>query len=62
MSLVEVIVALVVIGLVMWAINTYIPMSAAIKNLLNVVVIVIVVVWLLQSSGLIGEIDQIKIR
>ena len=48
MTLEQIAVVLVVIGVVMWLINTYIPMMGAMKSLLNLVVIVVVVIWLLQ--------------
>ena len=54
MTLVNIVVILVVAGLLMWLINTYIPMAAAIKSLLNIVVFVVVLVWLLQVFGVIG--------
>jgi hypothetical protein len=56
MTLVNIVVVLVVVGLVMWLINTYIPMAGGIKSLLNVVVFIVVLVWLLQGFGLIGNI------
>ena len=56
MTLVDIVVALVVIGLIMWLINTYIPMAGGIKSLLNVVVFVVVLIWVLQIFGLIGAI------
>lgn len=59
MTLVGIVVVLVVIGLVMWLINTYIPMAAGIKSLLNIVVFIVVVVWLLQGFGLIGNIPGV---
>jgi hypothetical protein len=61
MTLVQIAVVLVVIGLVMWLINTYIPMMGAIKSLLNLVVIVVVVIWLLQIFGIIGPIPGVRI-
>jgi hypothetical protein len=51
MSIVSVIITLVVIGLVLWLINAYIPMAAPIKTILNVVVVIAVVLWLLRSFG-----------
>ncbi len=60
MTLVNIVVILVVVGLVMWLINTYIPMAAAIKSLLNIVVFVVVLIWLLQTFGLIGAIPGLK--
>ena len=60
MTLVNIAVILVVVGLVMWLINTYIPMAGAIKNLLNIVVFVVLLIWLLQTFGLIGNIGGLK--
>jgi hypothetical protein len=59
-TLVNIVVILVVVGLVMWLINTYIPMAAAIKSLLNIVVFVVVLIWILQTFGLIGAIPGLK--
>ena len=56
MTLVDIVVALVIIGLIMWLINTYIPMAGGIKSLLNVVVFVVVLIWVLQIFGLVGAI------
>jgi hypothetical protein len=61
MTLVSIVVILVIVGLVMWLINTYIPMAGAIKSLLNVVVFVVVLIWVLQVFGLIGNIPGLRI-
>jgi hypothetical protein len=61
MTLVNIVVILVVVGLVLWIINTYIPMAGAIKSLLNIVVFVVVLIWLLQIFGLIGHINGVTI-
>ncbi len=50
MTLVNIIVILVVVGLVMWLINTYIPMAGAIKSLLNIVVFVVLLIWICKFS------------
>lgn len=60
MTLVNIVVILVVVGLIMWLINTYIPMAGAIKSLLNIVVFVVVLIWVLQTFGLIGAIPGLK--
>jgi hypothetical protein len=60
-SLVNIVVILVVVGLVMWLINTYIPMAGAIKSLLNIVVFVVLLIWILQVFGLIGAIPGLRI-
>jgi hypothetical protein len=59
-TLVQIVVILVVVGLVMWLINTYIPMAGAIKSLLNIVVFVVVLIWVLQTFGLIGAIPGLR--
>ena len=61
MTLVSIVVVLVVVGLVMWLINTYIPMAAAIKSVLNVLVFIVVTIWLLQGFGLMGNIPGVHI-
>jgi hypothetical protein len=61
MTLINIAVVLVVVGLVLWLINTYIPMAGSMKSLLNVVAFVVVLVWLLQGFGLIGNIPGVRI-
>lgn len=51
MSLLGIIVALVVVGVVLWLVNTYLPIEGRIKQLLNGVVIIILIVWLLKVTG-----------
>ena len=48
MSLISLVIVLIVIGVLLWVANTYIPMDAKIKNILNIVVIIAVVLWLLS--------------
>ena len=62
MSLISVVVVLVVVGVILWLVNNYIPMDAKIKNVLNVVVLIVVCVWLLQAFGIIGSVNDIRIR
>jgi len=52
MPLIYVVLALIVVGMVLWLINTYIPMAGSIKAILNVIVVIAVCVWLLQAFGL----------
>jgi len=44
--------ALIIIGALMWLVNTYIPMAASIRSVLNAVVVIATVVWVLKASGL----------
>lgn len=62
MSLIGLIVTLVVLGLILWAINQFIPMDSKIKTLLNVAVIIVVCIWILQSTGLLGAVGDIRVR
>ena len=61
MPLIHLVIVLVVVGLVLWVINSYIPMQATIKRILNVVVVIAVIIWLLSVFGVIGNISAIRI-
>jgi hypothetical protein len=61
MSLVSLIVVLVVVGIVLYLINVYVPMESRIKSLLNIAVVVFLVIWLLQAFGLLDSIRGIRI-
>lgn len=52
MSIITVILILVIVGVLMWLINTYIPMAGAIKTLLNIFVLLVLILWLLSVFGL----------
>lgn len=52
MPLLNIVIALVVVGVALWLINNFIPMASSIKTILNIVVVIAVVVWLLQVFGL----------
>ena len=62
MPLISIIVTLVVAGIVLWAINTYIPMANPIKKIINIVVVLVIVLWLLQTFGIIGSVNSIRVR
>jgi len=62
MSLVGLIVTLVVVGVLLWLLNNYVPMDGKIKRIINVVVVIVVVIWLLQAFGLLGSLQNIRIR
>jgi len=61
MPLIHVVVVLIVVGVILWLINSYIPMAGSIKTILNAVVIIVVVLWLLTVFGLIGELSTIRV-
>ena len=55
MPLMTVVITLIVVGVVLWLINTYIPMQSTIKSILNAVVVIAVVIWLLYGFGIINH-------
>jgi hypothetical protein len=61
MSLINLIIILILVGVLLWLVNTYIPMDRKIKNILNIVVVIGVVIWLLQVFGVLGSLDNIRI-
>lgn len=60
MSLIYIIIILVIIGVVLWLINTYIPMAKSIKTILNIVVIICVILWLLSVFGIFSGIGPLR--
>ncbi|MDR3527803.1 MAG: hypothetical protein P4L57_11025 [Rhizomicrobium sp.] len=61
MSLITVIAILIVVGVLLWLVNTYIPMQGTIKQILNAVVVIAVVLWLLQMTGALATLRDIRI-
>lgn len=61
MPLVNLVVFLIIVGVSLYLINRYIPMASSIKTILNVVVVLIVCVWLLQSFGLMGSRSSMRL-
>lgn len=61
MPLTQVIVVLIVVGVILWLINRFIPMAGSIKSILNAVVIIAVVLWLLNVFGVIGSLSKIRV-
>jgi hypothetical protein len=56
-----IVLVLIVVGVLLWLINTYIPMQGTIKNILNAVVVIAVVIWLLQAFGVLGSLSSIHV-
>ncbi len=61
MSLLTIIIVLLVVGVLLWLVNTYLPMDRKIKNILNAVVVIVLVVWLLKVFGLLGSLKSIHV-
>ena len=61
MPLLTVVLTLVVVGVLLWLVNTYIPMDGKIKKILNAVVVICVVIWLLYAFGILGRAGDIRV-
>ena len=61
MSLVTLVITLIVVGVSLWLINTYIPMDGKIKKILNIAVVVVVVLWLLNVFGVWGHVKDVRV-
>jgi hypothetical protein len=61
MPLLNLVLMLIIVGVGLYMINRYIPMASSIKSILNVLVVVVVCVWLLQSTGLLSDMNSVRI-
>jgi hypothetical protein len=61
MPLLQVIVTLIVVGILLWLVNRFIPMAGSIKSILNAVVVIVVVLWLLNVFGLLTYLSGIRV-
>jgi hypothetical protein len=61
MPLLQVVIALIVVGVLLWLVNRFIPMQGTIKSILNGVVIIAVVLWLLNVFGLFHSLSNIHV-
>ena len=61
MPLLQVVLALIVVGVLLWLVNRFIPMASSIKSILNAVVVIAVVLWLLNIFGLFSSLSNIHV-
>ncbi len=61
MPLLTIIIVLIVAGVLLWLVNSYIPMDGTIKKILNIVVVIVVIVWLLKVFGLFDSLMHIQV-
>ena len=61
MSLIHLVVILIVVGVLLWAANRYIPMEPRIKSILNIVVIIAVILWLLNAFGVFSSFSGVRV-
>jgi len=61
MPLMQILIALIVVGVLLWLVNSFIPMAGSIKSILNAVVVIFVVLWLLNVFGLFHSLSRMHI-
>lgn len=61
MPLLQVVIVLIVVGVLLWLVNRFIPMAGSIKTILNAVVVIAVIVWLLNVFGVLGSLSAIHV-
>jgi len=61
MPLIQILLVLIVVGVLLWLVNSYIPMQSTIKGILNAVVVIVVVLWLLNVFGLFHSLSNIRV-
>lgn len=61
MPFLNLIITLIVVGVLLWLVNTYIPMDRKIKSILNFVIVVAVILWLLSAFGILGNLTGTRV-
>ncbi len=61
MPLINLVAVLIVVGILLWLVNRFIPMAGSIKSILNLVVVIVVVFWLLNVFGLVHSLSRIRV-
>ena len=61
MSILSIILVIVVVGVLLWAINSFVPMDSKVKSILNIVVVLLLIFWLLQAFGLLNGLSSVRV-
>lgn len=61
MPILTIVLVLIVVGVVLWLLNNYLPMDRTIKNILNIVVVIAVIVWLLKAFGIFDNVKNFRV-
>jgi len=61
MPLINLVVVLIVVGVLLWLVNNYIPMASSIKKILNIVVVIAVILWLLNAFGVLHSLSGVRV-
>ncbi len=60
MPIINILLVLIVVGVLLWLVNNYIPMAGSIKKILNIVVVIAVVLWLLNAFGILSSVSRLR--
>lgn len=55
----SILITLLVVGIILWAINSFVPMDEKIKKILNVIIVILVIIWLLKALGIMHYLQNI---
>jgi hypothetical protein len=61
MSILTILLVIVLVGVLLWAVNSFIPMDSKVKSILNVVVVVLLIIWLLQAFGVLHGLSSVRV-
>ena len=61
MPLLTILLVLIIVGVLLWLVNTYIPMDYTIKKIFNIVVVILVIIWLLKAFGLFDNLMNARV-
>jgi hypothetical protein len=61
MSILTILIVIVVVGVLLWAINSFLPMDPKVKSILNIVVVILLIIWLLQAFGLLNVLRGVRV-
>ncbi|MDY0343610.1 MAG: Thivi_2564 family membrane protein [Lentimicrobium sp.] len=61
MPVLTIVIVILVVGVILWLINSYIPMQRTVKNILNAVVVIVLVIWLLKVFGLLDSLQNLTV-
>jgi hypothetical protein len=62
MPLIQLVEVLIVVGVLLWLVNRFIPMQSSIKSILNGVVVIVVVLWILNVFGLFSSFSHMRVH
>jgi len=61
MPLLTILLVIIIVGVLLWLVNSYIPMDSKIKSILNAVVVIVLILWLLKAFGLFDSLQHVKV-